>query len=129
MNKMNKYRELESWEYPVEVYISEDIELDKYKNKNYYIGDIGGVVLCKKTITNLHTGQEEEIEDDCDIDATYPNLLEGYDVEEFEKDGIDALTRSVLFDAEYTENPKEEYICADEIKIYIDKIEVRQEDL
>lgn len=123
---MNKYRELESWEYPVEVYISEDIELDKYKNKKYYIGDIGGIVSYKITVTNLTTGEEEEIEDECDIDATYPNLLEGYDVEEFEKDGIDALTRRVLFEAEYTENPKEEYVRADEIKIYIDKIEVRQ---
>lgn len=128
MNKMNKYRELESWEYPVEVYISEDIELDKYKNKNYYIGDIGGVVYYKKTITNLHTGEQEEIEDDCDIDATYPNKLEGYDIKEFEKDGINVLTRSVLFDVEYTENPKE-YVKANEIKIYINKIEVRQRGL
>lgn len=128
MNKMNKYRELESWEYQVKVYISEDIKLDKYKDKNHYIGDIGGVVLCKKTITNLHTGQEEEVECDCDIEATYPNLLEGYKVEEFEKDCIDALTRSVLYDEEYTENAKE-YIRADEIKIYINKIEVRQRGL
>lgn len=125
MNKMNKYRELESMNYPVEVYINKTIELDKYKDKNHYIGDIGGVVLCKKTIINSHTGQEEEVECDCDIDATYPNLLEGYNVEEFEKDGIDALTRSVLYDEEYTENPKE-HIRADEIKIYINKIEVRQ---
>ncbi len=128
MNKMNKYRELESMNYPVEVYINKTIELDKYKDKNHYIGDIGGVVLCKKTIINSHTGQEEEVECDCDIDATYPNLLEGYNVEEFEKDGIDALTRSVLYDEEYTENPKE-YIRADEIKIYINKIEVRQRGL
>lgn len=124
---MNKYRELESMNYPVEVYINKTIELDKYKDKNHYIGDIGGVVLCKKTIINSHTGQEEEVEVecDCDIEATYPNLLEGYNVEEFEKDGIDALTRSVLYDEEYTENAKE-HIRADEIKIYINKIEVRQ---
>ena len=125
---MNKYRELESMNYPVKVYISEDIELDKYKDKKHYIGCIGGVVLCKKTIINSHTGQEEEVECDCDIDATYPNLLDGYNVEEFEKDGIDALTRSVLYDEEYTENAKE-HIHADEIKIYINKIEVIQEDL
>ena len=128
MNKMNKYRELESMNYPVEVYINKTIELDKYKDKNHYIGDIGGVVLCKKTIINSHTGQEEEIEDDYDIDATYPNKLEGYDIEEFEKDGINVLTRSVLFDVEYTENAKE-HIRADEIKIYINKIEVRQRGL
>lgn len=124
---MNKYRELESMNYPeVQIYLNKNIELDKYKNKKYYIGDIGGIVSYKITVTNLTTGEEEEIEDECDIDATYPNLLEGYDVEEFEKDGIDALTRRVLFEAEYTENPKEEYVRADEIKIYIDKIEVRQ---
>ena len=100
---MNKYRELESMNYPeVQIYLNKNIELDKYKNKKYYIGDIGGIVSYKITVTNLTTGEEQEIEDECDIDATYPNLLEGYDVEEFEKDGIDALTRSVLFDAEYT---------------------------
>lgn len=127
MNKMNKYRELESLEYPVEVYISEDIELDKYKNKNYYIECLEGVVVYKQIVTDLNTGREEEIEDDYDIHATYPDYFCEYGVEEFEE-RLHELEELVLFDVEYTENPKEEYICADEIKIYIDKIEVIQND-
>ena len=127
MNKMNKYRELESLEYPVEVYISEDIELDKYKNKNYYIECLEGVVVYKQIVTDLNTGREEEIEDDYDIHATYPDYLCEYGVEEIEE-RLHELEELVLFDVEYTENPKEEYICADEIKIYIDKIEVIQND-
>lgn len=114
---MKGYREIESSNAEVKIYISEDIKL----KETDVIEDITSNIYYKIVEINKTTEEEETKEGKYEIEACYDDKYVGYTYKEFLEECIQDIESSIHFDVGYSDE-KDTEIVIEEILITIDYI-------
>lgn len=111
---MKGYRELESLNAEVKIYIDETIVLKETDVIEDIVSNINYIITKRDKVT----GEEETEDKDYEIETCYSDKLTGYTYKEFLEECIKDIESSIFYDVSYTED-KDIEIIIEEITITI----------